>query len=123
MRLNVFAALGLGVGLLAYAGTDGAASKVADAVRDGDRAAAIALLKQKSDVNAPQPDGTTALHWAVRQDDREPPARPEQLHAPLDEQRVPLRATERARLAPSATLRRCIPVAVRHGGASRSPVS
>ena len=34
---------------------------LADAVKDGDRAAAIALLKQHADVNAPEPDGTTAL--------------------------------------------------------------
>ncbi len=45
------------------------ADSLSDAVRDGDRAAAIALLKQHADVNAPAPDGTTALHWAVRQDD------------------------------------------------------
>jgi ankyrin repeat protein len=44
---------------------------LSDAVRDGDRAAAIALLKQHADVNAPEPDGTSALHWAVRQDDGE----------------------------------------------------
>ncbi len=55
----------------AWAGTDGPGSSLADAVKNGDRAGAIALLKQHTDVNAPEPDGTTALHWAVRQDDRE----------------------------------------------------
>ena len=29
------------------------------------------LLKQKVDVNAPQPDGSTALHWAAQTDDLE----------------------------------------------------
>jgi ankyrin repeat protein len=55
--------------LLALACVSGWAGSVADAVRDGDRAAAEALLKQHADVNAPEPDGTAALHWAVRQDD------------------------------------------------------
>jgi ankyrin repeat protein len=45
------------------------ASPVADAVRRGDAQAAQALLKKKADVNAPQPDGATALHWAVYQND------------------------------------------------------
>jgi uncharacterized protein len=40
-------------------------SDVADAVMRGDRAAVSALLEQKADVNAPQLDGATALHWAV----------------------------------------------------------
>jgi len=71
MRAKSFALLLLAVSPLAWAGTDGGDSKLADAVRDGDRAGAIALLKQHADVNAPQPDGTTALDWAVRQDDRE----------------------------------------------------
>jgi ankyrin repeat protein len=71
MSARFFGLLGLGIGLLAYAGTDGAGSKLADAVRDGDRAAAIAMLKQHADVNAPEADGTTALDWAVRQDDRD----------------------------------------------------
>jgi ankyrin repeat protein len=47
------------------------AASLPDAVKDGDRAAAISLLQQHADVNAPEPDGTTALHWAVRQDDHE----------------------------------------------------
>jgi uncharacterized protein len=45
------------------------AGTLSDAVRDGDRAAALALLKQHADVNVAEPDGTTALDWAVRQDD------------------------------------------------------
>ena len=38
-------------------------------MKAGDKAAAVALLKQKADVNTPEPDGTTALQWAVRQDE------------------------------------------------------
>jgi ankyrin repeat protein len=45
--------------------------KLAEAIKDGDRNAALTLLKQKIDVNVPEADGTTALHWAVRQDDRD----------------------------------------------------
>ena len=44
-------------------------SEVADAVMNGDRAALGALLQRKADVNAPQADGATALHWAVYRDD------------------------------------------------------
>ena len=36
-----------------------------------DRAAVAALIAQKADVNAPQVDGATALHWAVCYDDVE----------------------------------------------------
>ena len=37
-----------------------------DAVRQADKVAVRDLLKDKAtDVNAPGPDGTTALHWAV----------------------------------------------------------
>src|SRR5580693_2875766 len=56
---------------LALACVSAWAGSLTDAVRDGDRTAAIALLTQHADVNAPEPDGTTALHWAVREDDRE----------------------------------------------------
>jgi len=37
----------------------------------GDTAAVRALLAKKADVNAPQADGATALHWAVYRGDRE----------------------------------------------------
>jgi ankyrin repeat protein len=44
-------------------------SEVADAVANQNREVVRALLQRKSDVNIPQPDGTTALHWAARWDD------------------------------------------------------
>jgi len=40
-------------------------SSVADAAMKSDAAAVRALLAKKADVNDPQVDGTTALHWAV----------------------------------------------------------
>jgi uncharacterized protein len=42
-----------------------APSPVADAAEKGDIGAVRALLAKKADVNAPQPDGATALHWAA----------------------------------------------------------
>src|SRR5262249_15975187 len=47
------------------------ASDIADAVMNRNRDAVRSLLQKKADVNAPQVDGTTALHWAVRGDDLE----------------------------------------------------
>ena len=46
-----------------------AAAPLVDAVKSGDRAAAVALIGRRVDVNAPEADGTTALHWAVHQND------------------------------------------------------
>ena len=40
-----------------------------DAVKSGDKAAALALIERRVDVNLPEEDGTTALHWAVHQND------------------------------------------------------
>lgn len=55
-------ALGVaGVGLGA-AGTD---APLADAVQRGDAATARSLIQDQADINAPQGDGATALHWAV----------------------------------------------------------
>ena len=44
---------------------------VADAPRAGDRDAVRTLLKDGADVNAPQGDGMTALHWAAERGDLE----------------------------------------------------
>jgi uncharacterized protein len=46
-------------------------SDVADAAMKGDKTVLRSLLQQKTDVNAPQVDGATALHWAVYRDDVE----------------------------------------------------
>jgi len=46
-------------------------SDVADAAMRGDKAAVRVLVQKKTDVNAPQIDGTTGLHWAVQADDLE----------------------------------------------------
>jgi ankyrin repeat protein len=49
----------------------GAGLNAADAAQRKDKDALRALLKQKGDVNAAQPDGTTALHWAAHWNDEE----------------------------------------------------
>jgi ankyrin repeat protein len=57
------------IALLAFAAS--ADTRLADAVQNGDRSAVRSLLAKKVNVNAPQGDGTTALHWAAFNDDRE----------------------------------------------------
>jgi ankyrin repeat protein len=54
-------------------GAAGAATSLplVDAVKDGNRAVVQTLLRQKTNVNVAEADGTTALHWAVRADDPE----------------------------------------------------
>src|SRR3989442_15693943 len=46
-------------------------SDIADAAMNRNKDAVRSLLQKKAEVNAAQVDGTTALHWAVRADDRE----------------------------------------------------
>jgi len=48
-----------------------ASASLVDTVKSGDRAAAFALIAQRADVNAAEPDGTTPLHWAVHHGDLE----------------------------------------------------
>src|SRR5262245_26111545 len=48
-----------------------AGTRLTEAVKRGDTTAVRALLAQKAaktDVNAPDPDGSTPLHWAVQRD-------------------------------------------------------
>jgi ankyrin repeat protein len=42
-----------------------------DAAKRGDKDALRLLIQKKTDVNAAEPDGTTALHWAAYRDDLE----------------------------------------------------
>jgi ankyrin len=46
-----------------------ASPPLVDAVKSGNRDAAMKLITQRVDVNAPEPDGTTALHWAIQRND------------------------------------------------------
>jgi len=64
---NVLGIAVLGSALSFGAGLTGSA--LADTAARGDVAGVRAMLTQKVDVNAPQVDGTTALHWAAYHDD------------------------------------------------------
>jgi ankyrin repeat protein len=55
------------VAALRAAGPD----SIADAAMRGDRADVLTMIKQGADVNRPQGDGVTALHWAARRGDAE----------------------------------------------------
>jgi uncharacterized protein len=69
MRTQVFVS-GCAVALLLAASAFAASSSpLADAAMRGDRAAVRTLLQQKADVNAPQPDGATAIQWAAYNND------------------------------------------------------
>ncbi len=47
----------------------GAEAGLADAIMRGDQGVLRSLPADRAAINASQPDGTTALHWAVRRDD------------------------------------------------------
>jgi uncharacterized protein len=57
--------------LLVVLNANAAAPGLIDAVKNRDKATIKTLLEKRVDVNAPESDGTTALHWAARTDDLE----------------------------------------------------
>lgn len=63
----------LAVVLLASASlpAESADLQLKEAIRNGDHIAVRALIEDGADVNAPEADGATLLHWAVRWDDSE----------------------------------------------------
>src|SRR6188768_2156968 len=61
----------LGASLLGPGSIHAAAPDAANAAQTRNLEALRALLKQRIDVNATQPDGTTALHWAAHWNDVE----------------------------------------------------
>ena len=71
MRVTVSTLGRVGLVFLLAVRSLGAASdaRLAEAVKHQDTAAVRALLEQQVDVNAPAPDGATALHWAAFWDD------------------------------------------------------
>lgn len=58
----------LGSAVAMGAGGGSAELELIDAVRQRDRAAVERLLQQKTDPNAKQGDGATALHWAIQEE-------------------------------------------------------
>ena len=70
IRMKRLSAIGLAMWLAASV-LVAAKSPLADAAEKSDRASVRTLLKQHADVNAPQADGMTALHWAAYLDDLE----------------------------------------------------
>jgi len=57
--------------LISAVGLNAADPRLVGAAKAGDKATVRDLLNARSDVNAAAPDGTTALHWAVYNDDVE----------------------------------------------------
>ena len=62
----IIAVIAVGCWRLALAAGD---PQLVQSAMNDDAAAVHALIQERADVNAAAPDGTTALHWAVRADD------------------------------------------------------
>ena len=71
MRVNLRTLLSWGAVSFVCAGSLSAASdlRLIEAVKTSNAESVRALLKERIDVNASQPDGATALHWAAHRDD------------------------------------------------------
>ncbi len=61
----------LGAATMSYAADLAREPSVAEAVKAGDRAIAVAMIEKKVNVNAPEADGSTALLWAAHNGDAE----------------------------------------------------
>lgn len=64
-----FARTALLIAAMLAGGAHAATPPLVQAIKDGDRATALTLAKQKDQATAVEADGTTPLHWAVQQDD------------------------------------------------------
>jgi ankyrin len=71
MRTRARIARWIGVPLLSVGCLAASDPRLVDAVKNQDKTIARSLLNQHLDVNAPQGDGATALHWAAYWDDLE----------------------------------------------------
>jgi ankyrin repeat protein len=69
MSMRTYMATGAAALILASAAFSAPQSEAADAAMNRNRELIAALIAKKTDINAPQPDGSTALHWAVYYDD------------------------------------------------------
>jgi ankyrin repeat protein len=67
MRFNV--CVSFAIWIVAATTRAAAPASVADAAENNDADAVRVLVEEKADVNAPQADGMTALHWATYHDD------------------------------------------------------
>ena len=62
-HLRILSGLWIAASLLAATNTD---SRLLDAVKNSDKTAIQTLLPQHPDLSTTDTDGSTALHWAVR---------------------------------------------------------
>src|SRR5215510_1970134 len=72
MRNNILTLMVVVLGASSVLAADTVATKdtrLVQAAKAGNSAAAIALIQKRVDPNVAEPDGTTALHWAVRSND------------------------------------------------------
>src|SRR5262249_10872109 len=114
-------ALALAAALALSSHTTGESLSLVDAVKAGDHDAIRAIMKAHPDVNAREPDGTTALHWAVRADDSETVGLLVRAGAHVNAANRYGVVSLRLLSAPRRPARRPPPVGARRGGAAGTP--
>jgi ankyrin repeat protein len=67
-KLGISAVVGLLTSSCAWSSPQTPDNRLAEAVKNGDRAAVVRLLREHVPVNSAEGDGSTALHWAAYQD-------------------------------------------------------